>query len=679
MRSIFVSYARDDDFWRDRAMTELKPLEVEKSVELFYDQIIDGGVQWEREIQGRIKGSDGFLILVTHRFLESDFITNKEWPQIERQIAAGKAVFWLLTEDVGDSHGHPILQVLGQYQRPTNKILDELLKDEKSLKTAFHLLRRSIENWTRKYAESSRQAKQDKTSGASASAWIQRDYLKQLIAQTGYIPLGGLASEKQKQLPLDSIYVTLEADATTTQERLQTRAFFHSLLRGESTEETISNVIKEREPSQRERARQEAGTAAERLEDLVRRERVLVILGDPGSGKSVMCRWIAHQMAKALKDGEEGPSWLGRGARLPILVRVAKFAESLSRQELPDGEELYAFLGQHHRDEKGYPAEEKLQPLCQSAIGRREAVVLLDGLDEIVDAGLRGLVCDAIERFITHHVFPENSSSPVEQATRNASPGEVGGNQVVVTSRVTGYRWAPLRKEGIAHYLIRPLEDEQVRELCSKLSALWGETGELASGELLLTELDALQDPAINALKRNPLLLTALFFYFRRHDLRLPKTRSELYRRLILDLTSHWIAAVPEYPVNIDGEARDRINALLTDDDAILGLLSTIAAHIHQESSSGRITKEDLDRLLQSKLSLFLGLNRMEAEPALQESCRTILVWLVSEKLGALVEQTPGLYGFMHLTLQEYLAGRSLVWNAVENPPKPRVKGAHHA
>jgi hypothetical protein len=651
-------------------------------VEIFHDEAIDGGQLWERELLGRIKGSDGFLILVTPRFLESEFITRKEWPAIKQQIAYEKEVFWLLAEDIGESRDNPIIKVLNEHQRPIPDILDKIVKDRRRLGTAFHLLRRSIEKWTQKHAKDSRRIERGGPSGTWPDTWDRRNYLQRLISETGYVPLGGLASEAQKRLPLDSIYVTLEADPTTTQERLQTRTFYHQLIQSESVtevtneniEDKISTVIKEREPRQRERARHQAGSAAERLEDLFQRERVLVILGDPGSGKSVMCRWIAHQMATRLRNSEEGPAWIGRRERLPILVRISKFAEALRDQELPDGEELYAFLGQHHQDDNGYPNADKLQTLCQTAIDHHEAVVLLDGLDEIVDAGLRGLVCDAIERFITRHVFPENSSSPIQQATRNASPGEIGGNQVVITSRVTGYRWAPLRKEGIAHYLVRPLEDSQIHELCMKLSTLWKDNGEAAAGERLLTELNALHDPAINALKRNPLLLTALFIHFHRHGFHLPKNRSALYQRLILDLTSHWITAVTELPLGVDAnnEARERILALLNDERTILSLLSTIAAHMHQESSSGRISKVELKSRLKSILSRFLGLRSWQAEPALLEDCHTILIWLVSEKLGALVELTPGLYGFMHLTIQEYLAGQSLIWEIAEDAqPKP--------
>nr|WP_281720750.1 TIR domain-containing protein [Nitrosomonas nitrosa] len=683
MRSIFISYAHDDPYWRDRTLGELKTLVNARSVELFYDEFIASGQLWERELLGRIKGSDGFLIVVTPRYLQSEYINATEWPAIKKQIAAGKTVFWVLAEAIDKPQGNHILEALAQYQRPIGDTLEALVTHPHRLETAFYQLRRSIEKWAQSHATDVRQTNRDEYSRPTQSGSTKQRYLKQLISDTGYIPLGGLASESEKQLPLDSIYVTLEADLTTPQERLQTRALYHQLHANTSTahtplQQTISDLIREREPQVSERKLHDAGSAAERLEDLFQRERVFVILGDPGSGKSVMCRWIAHKMARALLSDGERETWLECHGRLPILVRVAKFAESLQKQDLPDGDELYAFIGQHHRDDEKYPRKEQLQPLFQSAVDQHEAVILLDGLDEIVDAELRGLVCDAIDRFITRYVFPEDSARPIQRAIRNAPPGEVGGNQVVVTSRITGYRWAPLRNEGIAHYLIRPLEDSQIYELCTRLSKLWEENGEPAAGHQLLAALDTLHDPAINALKRNPLLLTALFLYFRRHHLQLPKTRSELYRRLILDLTLHWLAAVPELSLKVVAtqDAHYRIMNLLNDEDTILSLLSAIAAHMHQHSSSGRISKSELESLLKSKLSLFLGLNRMAAEPDLQENCCTILIWLVSEKLGALVEQTPGLYGFMHLTLQEYLAGRSLVWEVDEDKRRLQKKSA---
>ena len=87
------------------------------------------------------------------------------------------------------------------------------------------------------------------------------------------------------------------------------------------------------------------------LGEAFRNERWLAILGDPGSGKTTLGRWLAVKLARGLLDGGDGspirvPAFqvnpetsydrrlidLGP-ARLPILVRVAKFAPGSRRRK----------------------------------------------------------------------------------------------------------------------------------------------------------------------------------------------------------------------------------------------------------------------------------------------------------------------------------------------------------
>jgi hypothetical protein len=244
----------------------------------------------------------------------------------------------------------------------------------------------------------------------------------------------------------------------------------------------------------------------------------LVVLGDPGAGKSTLLKVLALACAegRALERlGLEG-EWL------PILLPLAAYAAALIKSEECS---LLAFLPDYFCM-RGLDCD--LGPLLADALKRGQVLVLLDGLDEVLEG--RPFVAARVEDFFRQH------------APR--------GNRLVVTSRIVGYRDAPLRAEGLATVTLVDFQRQQIEQFahnwCHAFEvATHGDTpearlaAETEKGELLRA---VFSNPGVERLASNPLLLTILAL-IKRQGVTLPHRRVELYELYLRTLITAWSQA----------------------------------------------------------------------------------------------------------------------------------------
>ncbi len=147
----------------------------------------------------------------------------------------------------------------------------------------------------------------------------------------------------------------------------------------------------------------------------------LVILGDPGSGKSTLLRYLAVSWARKSFDEQ-----------IPLLIELRGYSQSRSRNECQDfvefvhkGSNWVSHLDQHRLDEW---------------LTQGKALVMLDGLDEVVDRQQRDTILKQIHDFTQRY-----SRTPV-----------------LLTSRVIGYRAQRLSEAGFQHFMLQDLDDAQV-------------------------------------------------------------------------------------------------------------------------------------------------------------------------------------------------------------------------
>ncbi|HRE48849.1 MAG TPA: caspase family protein, partial [Aggregatilineales bacterium] len=429
------------------------------------------------------------------------------------------------------------------------------------------------------------------------------------------------------------------------------------------------------------------------LGEAFRRERWLVILGDPGSGKTTLARWLALKLALGLRDAanpdealivpahqidpDKAPddtAQISLGVlRLPVLLRVADYAEALARARVEGrGLPIESFLGAH----KGFfrwqappLPERKINRMIREFIGRGQAVIMLDGMDEITESTQRDDVIRAIESFTSDQINARGRLLPPEmkafEALRLAElpPAEHGGNQIVVTSRIAGYHAAPLTG-GYMHVTIQPMGENAVRHFCD----LWmGAAMPLKYPGLPAEEIDALAEqqasglkaqifnparPRIRELATNPLLITILALVYLEDDRgQLPAQRAELYRRAINILVNVW--RQKQTGLGTGERFGEKLSL-----EQIIYVLAPVAAWMHETTSRGYITAGKLREIIRPELATIF--KKDEDDLALQHYVDTFLT-TVQEDAGLLAERGKDLYGFLHLTFQEYLAGRHLV------------------
>jgi predicted NACHT family NTPase len=369
-----------------------------------------------------------------------------------------------------------------------------------------------------------------KLGAEQATSGTRRDYLHWLIERNLYLdPRGIFQTQRQVQVKLDEVYISLRAQRDKAPSDVDRRLLEQEMAK---LEEKIvrDKLLTEEIEDQKEHvmARIESRFLGTKnapdenveLADAVNRHECLVILGDPGSGKSTLLRYLALMHAQSLYEGRsEAGSDLGT-ARFPILIRIADYAE----HGMPKGKSLSQYLADYY--EMHECPNMGLADLLANELATGKCLVLLDGLDEIVNADDRRKVVERIEDFIRYH-----DNRP---------------NRFVITSRIAGYRSAPLSNPFV-HYTVQEMDDTQIHHFlkrwCTAVEA--AQTPDLSQETrdvVVRREIDGIMkavqsSPGVHRLAANPLLLRTLAL-IHRTGAQLPQKRIELYK-LAADTLAH--------------------------------------------------------------------------------------------------------------------------------------------
>lgn len=350
----------------------------------------------------------------------------------------------------------------------------------------------------------------------------------------------------------------------------------------------------------------------------------LVILGDPGGGKTTLLRWLATAYMlrhegntdfERLPDADSLPSadWL------PILIRCRELdkarvgqctledllRQTLTKMELPSGQ-MGAFVD-----------------LLRDLLEAGRAMLLIDGLDEITDPGLRAAFCERLEAVAKS--FPK---API-----------------IATSRIVGYREMRRRLgQGFAHATLTELSPEEkddfVRRWCEV--TITDPARRESEAEKLRQGIHS--SDRIERLTTNPMLLTTMALVQRKVG-KLPTRRHKLYWEAV-GVLLNWRSEV-EDPMDPD-EALPQLEYL---------------AYAMCNKGVQRLRRDEVLTLLEG-----VRLDYPNIRPIHRQPPESFLSQL-ERRTGLFVEvgeivhngKPTAVFEFRHLTFQEYLAALAIL------------------
>ena len=344
----------------------------------------------------------------------------------------------------------------------------------------------------------------------------------------------------------------------------------------------------------------------------------LILLGDPGSGKTTFLKYLAMQLAT-------GQGELGQLAhRLPLLLPLSAYANALAESDVP----LHEFIETYYRNQG---IDLPLDMMLREALARGGVLLLLDGLDEVKSLAQRHLLVDRVMSFFAF------------QRSR--------GNKMVLTSRLVGYRDVRPVLDGIAEGTLVDFDEAAVHSFVSKWTlalenAAQGITGQAVldaekEKEVLLTAVT--QTSGIRRLATNPLLLTILAL-MKRQNVGLPQRRVELYDQYIKTLLKHWnlargLGRPPQRDLDVVETTR---------------ILAPLALWMQEMSPGLGLVK--VQAMQQQLTAIFAQRDSDNPEQAARHFLQD-----ARDYAGLLLERGAGTYGFLHRTFQEYFAAVAIV------------------
>jgi hypothetical protein len=129
--NIFISYCREDSKWLEKFREMLAPMVRQEELEIWDDSKIMPGTRWDEEIKKAIAGSRVALLLVSARFLDSDFIIKIELPLLSEAQADGLTILWVaVSRCMYQYTGLTNYQALNDPAKPLEAFVGGKLKDE---------------------------------------------------------------------------------------------------------------------------------------------------------------------------------------------------------------------------------------------------------------------------------------------------------------------------------------------------------------------------------------------------------------------------------------------------------------------------------------------------------------------------------------------------------------------
>jgi NACHT domain len=345
------------------------------------------------------------------------------------------------------------------------------------------------------------------------------------------------------------------------------------------------------------------GTQHPTVEYLANHITRIVLLGDPGGGKSTLSLKLTFDCASG--TGLTGTS-------VPFLVVLREYAAELAKRTIP----LIDYLDQICRTPFGVaPPPGALEYLLLN--GR--ALVIFDGLDELLDTALRRQVADAVTGFA--HRYPTTS--------------------ILVTSRRVGYADAPLDPDLFKAVSLGEFRTNQVQQYVKQWFDLDEE--EPAARREELRKSFMADSELVKDLRVNPLMLSLMCgIYASEHYI--PRNRPDVYEKCALLLFDTW-------------DKQRGIKPALSFDAHVQAAMRSLALWLYPQ----QLSRQGLPRaVLIEHMKEYLLKKRFDNEED-AENAAVEFVDFCKGRAWVLTDVGAELYGFTHRTFLEYFAASQIV------------------
>ncbi|MBV9688342.1 MAG: NACHT domain-containing protein [Ktedonobacteraceae bacterium] len=350
------------------------------------------------------------------------------------------------------------------------------------------------------------------------------------------------------------------------------------------------------------------------------RNQHLVVIGPPGSGKTILLKHITLMLVAPRKALYQ-TSILHK---LPILLFLRDHANEIEKQ--PD----FSLVDAVHEHLKKWDQPPPPREWFRQQLTKGRCIVMLDGLDEVADPKIRQVVADWVQRQMIAYCQ----------------------NRFIVTSRPFGYHSNPL--SGVTVLEVRLFAPEQVEQFIDKWylaneimtcqkDGLDVRTSARVKARELVQQLRNI--PALFELTVNPLLLT-MIATVHRYGRELPDNRAALYAEIC--------------KVFLGSRQRAPGQVLEITPVEMQMVLERLAYHLMVRGIRD-IPLDGVRDVIQ------VPLKRLPMSPE-------AFLQLIEDISGLLLERESGVYSFAHLTFQEYLAAMYIQRNQMGHTLVAQVK-----